>query len=244
MSAPTVLFQIGNFPIHLFGVMVAFGILAGFYVTIQEARRMGLNPDKVTDLALVLMIGGILGARILYVLLNFQYYLQNPVSVLHVSKGGLSFHGAAFAGVIIVYLFAKRNRVSFLSTADLLSPGFVLGYAVGRLGCDIYGNAASVPWAVTINGIARHPVQFYSAFIGFVIFASLWSKRKASRFEGEIFLLFATLYSGYRFFIEFFRNDGSVTPAQIVSIFIAAVCLIIYRLLIRQASLLLEGGRR
>jgi phosphatidylglycerol:prolipoprotein diacylglycerol transferase len=244
MSAPTVLFYLGNLPVHLYGVMVALGIMAGMYVTIQEAKRMGMNPDKIMDLGLVLMVGGIVGARVLYVLLNISVYLQNPVSILHVSKGGLSFHGAALAGVMIVYFFAKKNKVSFLKTADLLSPGFVLGYAIGRLGCDIYGNASTVPWAVTINGVPRHPVQFYSAAIAFIIFGILWSRRHTIKFQGETFLMFSALYSGYRFFIEFFRNDGSVTPAQIASLVIVAACIVVYRHLTKESELLPAGGKR
>lgn len=244
MSKSTILFELFGMPVHLFGIMVALGIGVALYVTLLEAKRRGLDPEKIADLSLMLMVGGILGARIIFILLNISDYLANPISMLSINKGGLAFHGAVFTGAVIAWIFAKRNKVSFLSIGDLVAPGLALGYAVGRIGCDIYGNVTSVPWAVDVYGVARHPVQLYSALAGFLIFAILWAKRKQSAYEGEILLLFAGLYSGYRFFIEFFRSEGGVTPAQLISLLILASCLVIYQLKRRSGSLIPEGGRK
>ena len=137
MSKSTILFELFGFPVHLFGVMLALGIMAALHVTLREAKRQNLNEDKIFELAMVLMVGGVLGARILYVLLNIGIYLQNPASVFSIHKGGLAFHGGVLAGAAIVVYYAKSNQISFLRLADLLSPALVLGYAIGRLGCDI-----------------------------------------------------------------------------------------------------------
>ena len=243
MSKPTVLFEVFGAQIYLYGVMVAIGIAAGLYVVLREAKRQGFNPDKITDLSFVLMVGGIIGARLVYVLLNIGNYINNPASLFSLHKGGLSFHGAAFAGIAIVYVFAKKNRVSFMKIADLFAPALILGYAIGRLGCDIYGNVTNVPWAVDVFGMTRHPVQFYSAFAAFIIYVVLWSKRKAIQFEGQLFILLAGLYSGYRFFIEFFRNETRVvTAAQLISLLILVACLLYSEHRKRSGSLAHEGG--
>ena len=245
MSKPTVLFEIFGVQVYLFGVMVAIGIAAGLYVALKEAKRQGLDPDKITDLSFVLMVGGIVGARLIYVILNLGTYINNPASLFSLHKGGLAFHGAALAGIFIVYVFAKKNSVSFMKIADLFAPALILGYAIGRLGCDIYGNASNVPWAVDVFGVTRHPVQYYSAFAGFIIFAVLRSKRKAILFEGQLFILLAGLYSGYRFFIEFFRNETrAVTPAQIVSLLILVGCLLYTEQRKRSGSLAPAGGNK
>ncbi|MCR3921674.1 MAG: prolipoprotein diacylglyceryl transferase, partial [Firmicutes bacterium] len=109
----------------------------------------------------------------------------------------------------------------FLKLADSFVLGFAIGYAIGRIGCDIYGNVTSVPWAVTVDGVTRHPVQLYSALAGYLIFILLveWSKKQ--HFSGEIFLLFVTSYSVYRFVIEFFRSTA-FSNAQYLSIITAA----------------------
>ncbi|EEG78539.1 prolipoprotein diacylglyceryl transferase [Dethiobacter alkaliphilus] len=245
MSKPTVLFELFGLQVYLYGVMVAIGIAAGLYVALSEAKRKGLDPDKITDLSFVLMVGGIVGARLVYVLLNIGNYISHPASLFSIHKGGLAFHGAAFAGIAIVYVFAKKNSVNFMKIADLFAPALILGYAIGRLGCDIYGNETTVAWGVDVFGVTRHPVQFYSAFFAFVIFGVLWYKRKAIEFEGQLFIWLAGLYSGYRFFIEFFRNETSaVTPAQLISLGILAACFIYSEHRKRSGSLVSEGGRK
>lgn len=236
MSAPTILFYIGSFPVHLFGVMIALGIATGMYVVVRECEAIGLNREKVLDLILYVVVGGVVGARVLYVMLNFSDYRQNPLSIFAVHQGGLAFHGAVFAGVIIGVVFTRVNRLSFSTLADLFAPGLAIGYAIGRIGCDIYGNVTTVPWAVYVNGVGRHPVQFYSAFAGFVIFALLWTRRKSQRFSGEIFLLFIALYSIYRFFVEFFRSAGGFTPAQYLSLIAVAMSGLVLAIKYRRLS--------
>lgn len=223
MSSPRILFSIGNLSVHLYGVMLALGILAGSYVVLKDAERKGFEREKIMELLLLLLAGGLVGARALYVILNFGVFRRDPLSILFVHQGGLAFHGAVLAGVLITFLFAHRQGWSFRDLSDLLAPGLVLGYAVGRIGCDIYGNVTAVPWAVFVGGVPRHPVQIYSALASFAIFLVLWYKKEHRHYKGEILLLFATLYSVYRFFMEFFRSQGGFTPAQYTSIFIAAV---------------------
>ena len=134
----------------------------------------------------------------------------------------------ALCAILVTLIFARRNKWTFTDLGDLLTPGLALGYAVARIGCDIYGNVTAVPWAVVVSGEPRHPVQLYSALTGFVIFLVLWRRREHIRYSGETLLLFAILYSVSRFFIEFFRSQGGITPAQYASALIAFVGFALY----------------
>jgi phosphatidylglycerol:prolipoprotein diacylglycerol transferase len=218
MPEPKILFSIGDVTIHLFGVMVAMGFIAGMYVVNHEWQRRKLPEAKLADLALYLLLGGLAGARALFVILNFSYFRQNPLHVLFIHQGGLAFHGAALAGAAIVLAFARKNKIHFFQLADTLVPGLALGYAVGRIGCDIFGIPAGVPWAIVVDGVARHPVQLYSALAGYVIFAVLWTRRQSQSYRGEMFLSFVTMYSLYRFAVEFFRSGNGFTTAQYASV--------------------------
>lgn len=242
MSAPTILFRFGNIQVHLLGVMVAVGFLAGAYTAVRLAERKGYDKEKVTDLLLYMLLGGLAGARMLYVLQNVGYYLQHPLSILSVHQGGLSFHGAVFGGAAVVLAHCRKRRISFLRFADTLVPGLALGYAIGRIGCDIYGNVTRVPWGVAVNGITRHPVQLYSALAGYLIFILLLERSRQQRFDGEIFLLFVATYSVYRFVIEFFRSTSPLfSNAQILSV-VAAVAGFLFWLALRKLSPAAQKG--
>jgi phosphatidylglycerol:prolipoprotein diacylglycerol transferase len=243
MSASRVLFSIGGFSIHLFGVMVALGIIAGAYTAIRMAEKKGIGKEIVTDLILYMLLGGIIGARLLYVLQNISYYGQNPVSILSVHQGGLSFHGAVFGGAAVVFAYTRMHKISFLKLADALVPGLAIGYAIGRIGCDIFGNVTNVPWAVTVGDVTRHPVQLYSALAGYLIFILLLEVSKKQRFTGEVFLLFVASYSGYRFFIEFFRSTSTLfSNAQYLSMITAAAGILLLFALKKSFPVAHKGG--
>lgn len=223
MSSPIVIFTIGNLSVHLYGVMVILGFWAGMYLVLKEAKRKGFETQKIMDLFFWLLAGGLAGARALYVILNWDFFSREPLSILSFHQGGLAFHGAVFAGILVTLLFAHKNKWYFAGLGDLLALGLALGYSVGRIGCDIFGNVAEIPWAVVVGGEPRHPVQLYSSLAVFIIFFVLWRRRAHILYSGETLLLFAVLYSVNRFFVEFFRSQGSITPAQYASALIAVV---------------------
>ena len=243
MTASRVLFSVGGFTIYLFGVMVALGIIAGAYTAVRMAEKKGIRKEIVSDLILYMLLGGIIGARLLFVLQNLSYYGQNPISILSIHQGGLSFHGAVFGGAAVVFAYTKMHHISFLKLADTLVPGLAIGYAVGRIGCDIYGNITSASWGVTVGGVARHPVQLYSALAGYLIFILLLEVSKKQRFTGEIFLLFVASYSVYRFVIEFFRSSAPLfSNAQYLSIITAAAGIILLFALKKLFPVAHKGG--
>lgn len=187
----------------------------------REAGRRGLDTDAFLDLTVAALLGGLVGARVLSVLLAGGYYLAHPGEVLRFDHGGLSLYGALLGGAAAAYLVARWRRLPFLKATDAVALGVPLAYAIGRVGCDVYGKVTTVPWAVWVDGLPHHPSQAYSSILGFGIFGFLWFRRKKTSFDGEILAWYVGLYAVGRFLIEFTRYGqmvGPLTLTQVVTI--------------------------
>lgn len=213
--------------------MVALGFLVGILIAGRELKRKGLPSQLIYDLALYLLIGGLLVGRLVFVLFNLGYYLQNPLQVLMFQNGGLAIHGSLLGGLVAGYLFSRARKLSLGKLADAVAPGLIMGQAIGRIGCflngDSYGKITSLPWAVKFQGLdgLRHPTQLYEAALNLLVFGILWSLRKKEKFDGYLFLLYLILYSSVRFVVEAFRESqvlvSPLTVAQAASLAIIAV---------------------
>jgi len=245
------LFRFGPLVIKSYAVLVTLGFLAGLAWMIRSGRRNGLDPGLISDLAFWAAIGGILGARAVYIALD------PTAGVLDFPKfweGGLSFHGALLGGGLAFWLFARRAGLSFLRLADLAAPGVALGQAIGRVGCFLngccYGLPTHLPWGARFADLATgkptppvHPVQLYEMAGDLVIFGllSMASAGRRTRRRGFIFFLYLALYGLLRGWMEIYRAPsgptivgalGPITPGQLVSagmIAAAAVWFIVSR---------------
>lgn len=230
-----VLFQFGPLKVYAYGLSVALGFIVSTYLARQEARRQKIEPEKIVNLALGLIISGIIGARILYVVQNLPFFLDHPGQILMLHKGGLSFYGGFFFAIVFAIIFLRKQGLGILSTFDLVSPYLALAQAIGRIGCFLngccYGKPTTLNLGVYFPGehVARHPVQIYSSFGLLLIFVTLrllQSKRgNQTKISGQIFFSYALLYSSMRFFIEFLRGDNlpvlvNLTLHQLISIVI------------------------
>jgi len=241
-----ILFQFGNVEIRWYGVMIALAFLAGTFLGVREARRKGYDPELIYDLLFYVMLAGIVGARLYYVLVsNPVYFLQHPLDIVAIWRGGLALHGGLLGGLLAGIWFCKKRRLAFWSFADLLTPSVMLGQAVGRGACTLngcsYGKPTSLPWAITFtnpaaqapHNIPLHPTQFYEMATDLLIFAILWNFRKRTRFDGQLFLTYAIVYAVARFVLEFFRGDslqfGGLFPVpQVFSVFLFITALALY----------------
>ncbi|MFZ5436788.1 MAG: prolipoprotein diacylglyceryl transferase [Bacillota bacterium] len=238
MSVHKVL-MLGPIRLNLLGLMIGIGVLTAVYYCRRHADRAGLKKDIITDLLFSSVLVGMLGARALYVLMELPSYISNPYSILRVWEGGLSFFGGLSAGAVYAWFAARRSHINPLVLADLASPAVALAYAIGRLGCDIYGRPTALPWAVSVYGVPRHPVWFYSAVAGLAMFLllHLWSAQRL--FAGRQFLTFLALYGAYRFIIEFFRESvmfGPVSYSQIVSLLMVLAPVLLIKWFDRQQT--------
>lgn len=201
--------------------MIGLAFLAGAWLGVREARRKGYDPELVFDLLFYVMIGGILAARLYYVAtFNPSYFLENPLSILAVWRGGLSIQGGLIGGVSAGVLFCWIRGLSFWSFADLMTPSIILGQAVGRGACVLngcsFGKPTDLPWAIVFTDpntaaprdIPLHPTQFYEMGTDLLIFLLIWNLRKRTRFDGQLFLVWAICYAAARSVIELFRGDS------------------------------------
>lgn len=234
-----VLFHLGPLPVNTYGVMLALGVLAAVYVIRREARRKGLDGDRVLDFIFWALVLGILGARVGFVLFDDpSYYWQHPLAFFRLQDGGLSIHGAIIGGVVAGLLFTWRTGISFWRLADVVAPGLALGIAIGRVGCDVFGKpmAGDWFWGVMVGGQLLHPAQVYEFLLDYLLFGYLWWRRSRVAYDGQIFLQFTALYAVVRGIVEFVRYNPSVWGpfsvahvASLLFVLVAGVLAVILR---------------
>ena len=237
------LLHIGPLTIHSYGAMYALGILAAVSLSEHLHRRRGGEPDVIMDMALPVVIGVILGARAMFILVEREYYIQNPMEIFMVWKGGLVFYGGLIGGALAFLITARLKQLDIWQVADIVAPGVALGHAFGRLGCFLagscYGAPTDLPWAVTytdprslagaVLGVPVHPTQLYSAAFLVFLSAILVFIGSRSLFKGQVIASYGVLYGTFRFFIEFLRGDprGSVALAGVTLSTSQAVSLVL-----------------
>jgi len=214
-----VLFQIGNFKIHTYGVFIALGFLTGIILALREAKRVGEEPENILDLAFYSIIAAIVGSRLLYIVLNYQYYIENPLEMIKIWSGGLVYYGGFLLALIVGIWYIRKSHLPLWKTADIIAPSIAIGEAIGRLGCFsagcCYGKVTTLPWAVTFSnpeslaivGIPLHPTQLYSSITALFIFLILTVVKRVKKFDGLLIWLYVLLYSITRYVIEIFRGD-------------------------------------
>jgi prolipoprotein diacylglyceryl transferase len=213
-----VAFQIGARGVRWYGILLALGFLLGYLIFSRIAKKEGLKQDLVDKLAIVVILGVVIGLRLGHCLFyNPDYYLSNPVEILKVWKGGLASHGGAAGILIAVWLFQrKRKKISFLYIIDRLAIIATLAGAFVRIGNlinhEIVGIPTQVPWAFVfhrVDMLPRHPTQLYESIFYFICFAlmiTFYYRRNWGAREGLITGFFFTAVFAFRFVIEFTKT--------------------------------------
>jgi phosphatidylglycerol:prolipoprotein diacylglycerol transferase len=252
--------SLGPFTLHTYGFLLAVAFLAGLWVDSRQARRSGLDSSRVTDMAVWVLIAGLVGAKVLLVAVDWRYFAKDPRELLSIFQSGGVFYGGLLGGILVAWWYARRHRLPGWRTADALAPGVVLGQAIGRLGCFsagcCWGKATQLPWAVTFTDVyaARavgtpmdapvHPSQLYEAFAALLIFLFLLWLAPRKSFHGQVALAYVALYSAVRFTLEFWRGDpdrgawlgGAVSTSQVIAVvLLLAVALVLPRVRRTQA---------
>jgi phosphatidylglycerol---prolipoprotein diacylglyceryl transferase len=226
LTPEPILISFGLFKIYWYGLFVVLGVLAALTVSLKLAKKFKFSPNQIFDFSFWMIIGGIFGARLYHVILEWPYYSQNPVSIFKVWQGGLAIHGGIIAGLLVLAYFAWKEKMNFWALAALFAPGIALGQAIGRWGNyfnqELFGKPTNLPWGIPIDLMNRparyisaeffHPTFLYESLGNLVIFFILlflvfkflkkgWTNYKI------IFLTYAILYSSLRFSMEFLRTD-------------------------------------
>lgn len=221
-----VAFSIFGIDVMWYGILMASGMIIGTLLAIKEGKRVGIKEDDILDLAIVAIPSGLIGARLYYVIFNWDYYSQNISQILNFRGGGMAIHGALIGGILAGYLFSRYKKMSFFKLADTVIIGVPLAQAIGRWGNFInqeaHGGPTNLPWGIMVNGEKVHPTFLYESIWNIGIFIFLWIFRKKKQYEGEVIVLYTILYSLGRFFIEGLRTDslmiGPFRMAQVISL--------------------------
>jgi phosphatidylglycerol---prolipoprotein diacylglyceryl transferase len=159
------LFHIGPFTVYGYGLMLALGFIIGNYLLVSEFKRRKLDPNIANNVTLVGLIAGVAGSKLLYVIENWSSFILDPIGIVF-NPGGLTFYGGFILAIFSIYLYGKKKGIKFFTIADAISPGLILGYGIGRIGCHLagdgdYGFPTTLPWGTNYsNGTYPPSVAF------------------------------------------------------------------------------------
>lgn len=244
-----ILFQIGPFTFHTYGLLVAFGVFTGLKITELLAAHDGFGTpvarEAINRLLLYVVIGGLLGARVFYIAVHWRQFMDDGLAIFRIWEGGLVSFGGLIGGAISFAAWYRRNKIApWPRILDWLAPCIAFGHALGRLGCLFagccYGKPTELPWGIIFTdagslaplGIALHPTQIYE-FIFLAFLGSFLLKRvlKTDRIAGVAFSYYLLIYSAGRFLIEFFRGDDpralGLSPGQYFSLIVFIISFVL-----------------
>lgn len=214
-----ILFSVGGLEVRYYGLVYIIGFLLAYYILIKavEKNKINLTKNDIYDLIFYLILGVIIGARLFEVIFYHPaYYINNPLQIFAIWRGGLSFHGGLIGSVLVGFWFCNKKKIRFYELADILVLPLAFALFLGRLANftnhELVGRITNVSWAVKFRGYEkfRHPSQIYEALKNLFIFFILFNLRNKKFKSGTIFWLFLLMYSFLRFFIEFFRQPDTL----------------------------------
>jgi phosphatidylglycerol:prolipoprotein diacylglycerol transferase len=253
-----ILFEIGDWPVYAYGVLLAAAYLVALQFAVVRARRQGLDGTKVMDFGIYLIIAALVGAKAMLIIVDFDYFVRQPRELLSLVRAGGVFYGGLIAALATALWLSRRYGLSLWTAADLFAPGIALGHVIGRLGCLLagccYGTPTSLPWGITFTnpvaaanvgtplGVPLHPTQLYDAGAELLILGVLLlTERRGRPFPGRTFWLYMLLYGVSRFIIEFFRGDdrgmlAGLATSQVVSVIVVPLAVVMLWRLGRRAT--------
>jgi len=238
-----ILIKLGPFPISSFGLFLLFAFLVGIAVARRRGAQVGIDPSRLLDVTLYMIIGGIVAGRIGYVLANWSTFAQTPQTIVTIWRdSGLTFYGALVGGVVIGAFYARRLQIPLRVFLDIFAPALALGHAVAMVGALLHGlyigRASGVPWAVQMFLERRHPAQIYLMLASLGSYAVLRTQERLAPAAGSLFALWLLLLSVSRFAVEFFVESPTVlgtglTLAQYVNAAVAVLAVVALAVLAR-----------
>ena len=237
------LFSVGPITLYSYGVLLAASYLLGLRLAMWRAKRWGLDPNRVLDLGIYIIIAALVGAKLLLLVVDFDQF-RRPEELLSLARSGGVFYGGLLLAVAVAFWYIARHRMPFWTTCDVFAPGIALGHVTGRLGClaagCCYGKPTDVPWAIVFTnpqaqanvgtplGIPLHPTQIYEAGAALLILGFLLATERRGRpFAGRTFWAYMLLYAISRYIIEIYRGDprgtvfGIFSTSQFISVVLA-----------------------
>ena len=238
------LFHIGRFFLPTYGLLVSTGVLIGLWISVRNSEKLGINPEHAWNLGILVVLCGIVGAKILYIVNDWSFYTAHPGEIFSFStlQAGGVFSGGLIGALVAAAWYIRKNHMPALRTVDAFGPGLALGHAIGRVGCFAAGCCYGKPthhfWGVTFSnplaqawvgtplGIPLEPTQLFEAAVELVNFFILMWLLRHRKFDGQVFGAYLFLYGVARYFLEFLRDDpgrgsvfgGIMTGTQLIAI--------------------------
>jgi phosphatidylglycerol---prolipoprotein diacylglyceryl transferase len=255
-----ILFEIGGFPVYTYGLLLAAAYLLGLQFALVRAKARGLDPNRIMDLGIWIIVSALVGAKLMLVFVERDTFGWNVQSLLNLFRSAGVFYGGLIAAVAVALFYLWRHRMPMWTVTDVFAPGIALGHVIGRLGCLLagccFGRQTDVPWAITFHsefardtagtplGTPLHPTQLYEAGAELLILGLLlFTEKKGRPFPGRTFWSYMLFYGISRFIIEFYRGDSrgivnvlstALSTSQFVSLVLIPLSLVMLVILGRK----------
>lgn len=230
--------QLGPLAIQTPGLILLIGLWLGLTLAEKQGFKRGFDPGKMYNLSFIVIVVGILGGRIAYVLQYPQAFLASPLSIISLNVTLFNLWGGIGAAIIAALWYGQKERFPLWSTLDVFTPAFaVLAVAIGLAHLasgSAYGSPSDLPWAIELWGTRRHPTQIYETILACFGFGfSYWLLKKKNQMNGSVFLMFVAFTAASRLFLEAFRGDsqliGSIRLAQLAAWVLMVASVLILR---------------
>lgn len=233
-------FKIGSADIYWYAVLIVSGIVLSLFLMYFTKKKYGIKYEDFLEIFIFVLVGGVIGARLFYVIFNLEYYLQNISQIFNIQNGGLAIYGGIIAGSIIAYIACKLKKINFFDFADFVVPYLALSQGIGRIGNFINQEAYGMETTnflrmriETESGLSEvHPCFLYEMIGCFAIFIILKLLQRKQKYKGEIFGFYLVFYGIIRFFVELLRADsltfGKVKVSCVISVILAFLGISLY----------------
>jgi phosphatidylglycerol:prolipoprotein diacylglycerol transferase len=255
INVDPVIGKLGSLEFRWYGIIMAVAVALGVWITARQLKRRGLSPDHALGIAVFGVPCGILGARLVHVLDNLGYYLDNPGKILGVRLVGLAIYGVLVGGLLGVAVYCRWRKLPLLRVIDATALAFPAGQIVGKcaniINGDTWGSPTDLPWGITytnphsfipdaLQGVATHPTPIYEQlWLVVVVLVLVFTMRRLMRVDGLAILAYFWLYSLGRFFISFYRENDpmlwGLVEAQVIALVVLVAAPALAYWLIRRA---------
>lgn len=229
-SINRVAFSVFGKDIFWYALIILTGFILGTLFVTVTAKRRGTNPEYIWDIALYGLIFGLIGARLYYIIFDFDSVRGSILNIFKIWEGGIAIYGAIIGAVISTYVYCRKKSLPVLKIFDLCCPGLLIGQAIGRWGnfvnAEVYGRETSLPWGMTINGSEPvHPLFLYESIWNIIGFLIIFLLRDKNKYDGRVFSFYIFWYSFGRLFLEGMRqskyilclSEGKIGISQVVA---------------------------